>query len=151
MKKVPGFVILSSLVILSGCASLFNNGSESSISAPLEPNAIARFTDIPVPAGFKLQSESSYAFENSGTRVAMLRYKGKADIQGISNFYKAQMATHSWHLLNSLEYGQCMMNFDREEETCVVNLSPKGSTVIITISLGPKSPNTVKKSEKTLK
>lgn len=132
---------------LTGCA-MFEPKADPTV--PLEPNGALRFADVPVPSGFKLLPQNSYSFENAGVRVGMLRYQGKATMEQVANFYKSSMAVHKWSLLNSIEYGQQMFNFEKENESCIVTLTPKGSTVLINISLGPIAAKTAaKRLEKT--
>ena len=136
-------VMIAVLIFLCGCAS-FTNDPSSKAQGSLEPAPVMRFSDIPVPAGFKLITKDSYSFEATGVRVGVLRYQGKADADLVVNFYKEQMAMSKWDLLNIIEYGQRVLNFDRETETCIVNVSAKGSAVTITVSFGPKSQAPVK-------
>jgi hypothetical protein len=60
------------------------------------------------------------------------------------------MPMYNWNLLNVVEYGERLMNFDRDMETCVISLAPKGNSVTITISVGPK-PQIPKKSKQPIK
>ena len=141
--------LIPAFIALSGCA-MFEPKTDPSV--PLEPNAVVRFTDIPVPAGFKLLAQNSYAFENAGVRVGMLRYKGKAPIDQVASFYRTQMVMYNWNLLNSIEYGQRMFNFERENESCIITLTPKGGSVLVSVSLGPISAkNTLKRADNPLK
>ncbi|MFA5145170.1 MAG: hypothetical protein WC723_04110 [Candidatus Omnitrophota bacterium] len=122
-----------------GCADLSNkNDNLSKNSNLLEPSAALKFNDVPVPMGFKSLPQGSYSFETSGVRVGVLKYQGKANPDQLINFYKEQMPLYNWNLLNIVEYGDRLMNFDRENETCIISLLSKGSTSIITVSLGPK-------------
>jgi hypothetical protein len=150
MKR--GLIVIGLLgycvIALLGCTTLA--GKESGNPGLLEPASALKFSDIPVPAGFKIQSRDSYCFESSGVRAGVLKYKGKADADQVINFYKEQMPMYNWNLLNIVEFGQRLMNFDRENETCVISLLPRGSCVIITISIGPK-PQIPKKSNKPIK
>lgn len=115
-------------------------------SALLEPQANLKVSDAPVPAGFRLIPQESYSFEAAGVRVSLLKYQGRADIDQVVSFYREQMALYNWNLLNVVEYGQRLLNFDRESETCIISLTPKGSSsVMITISIGPKAQQ-IKKS-----
>mgnify|MGYP001560681743 CR=1 FL=1 len=146
---IPVFILA---IILSGCANLATKSSNSTTNpAYLEPKIIARFADVPVPAGFNLIPQDSYSFESSGIRVAALKYQGKSDPDLVVNFYKEQMAIYNWNLLNIVEYGQRMLNFDRENESCIVTLIAKGKAVSILISLGPKSQYPKNKIDKPLK
>ncbi len=136
---------------LSGCVD-FPQKDDSLSKTPgvLEPSATMKFNDIPIPAGFKLLPQNSYSFESSGVRVGVLKYHGKGSPDQVISFYKEQMPMYSWNLLNIVEYGDRLMNFERENETCIVSLVPKGSSAILTISLGPR-PQISKKSNKPIK
>lgn len=135
---------------LMGC-STFSNNSKSAGTGMLEPQAILKFSDVPVPTGLKAIPAASYSFESSGVRVGVLKYQGKANADQLTNFYKEQMAMYNWNLINIVEYGQRLLNFDRENETCIISLEPKGSNVIVTISLGPKSQTVAKRAKSPVK
>lgn len=144
-------ILTLAILNLSGCANIVKKDSSAAKSASLlEPSVIVRFADVPVPSGFKLLAKNSYSFENSGVRVGVLRYQGRSNSDSVLNFYKEQMPMYNWNLLNIVEYGDRMMNFERENETCIVNISPKWNTTLITVSLGPKS-QAIKKSSRTIK
>lgn len=151
LKKILVIGLLGCGVMgLWGCAAMSKKDKSMGGPTLLEPQAILKFADLPIPAGFKLLPQDSYSFESSGVRVAVLKYQGKANPDRVVNFYKEQMLMYNWDLVNIIEYGQRLMNFERENETCVINLSSKGNSVILTISLGPKS-QMPRKSEKPVK
>lgn len=152
MRKIKLFVIycLPFFILSAGCAGLSGQGAKMT-NPILEPQAMTRFNDIPIPWGFKLVPQDSYAFENAGMRVALLKYQGKANPDLVVNFYKEQMDMYNWNLINIIEYGQRMLNFERDNESCIINMQVKGNNITITISLGPKSQMPVKKAEKPLK
>jgi hypothetical protein len=151
-KRMPVFVFSCFCIFsLLGCAMVFKK--EDSIQknpALLEPSTSLKFSDVPVPAGFKLLPQNSYSFESSGVRVGVLKYQGKASPEQVISFYNEQMPMYNWNLLNVVEYGERLMNFERENETCIISLLPKRSTVLITLSVGPK-PQIPKKSIRPLK
>jgi len=140
-------LLCSSVISLFGCAGIGQKDKPASNPDLLEPQAMLKFTDIPVPTGFK-QLQDSYSFESSGVRVGVLKYQGTANPDQVVNFYKEQMLMYNWNLLNVVEYGQRLMNFDRENETCVISLVPKGKLITLVISLGPKSQVLPKKSSR---
>ena len=139
-----------SVIALSGCALLQKKSKAPEGPTLLEPQAILKFGDVPVPVGFKLLAQDSFAFESAGVRTCLLRYRGKANPDQVVNFYKEQMPMYNWALLNVIEYGERMMNFERENETCIIGLLTKGNTVTITVSLGPK-PQIPKRPSKPVK
>ena len=102
--------------------------------------------------GLKSLPEQSYSFESSGVRVGVLKYQGKNNPDQIVNFYKEQMAMYNWNLINIVEYGQRLLNFDRENETCIITLQSIGwGYTMLTISLGPKSQSLPRKVKSPLK
>jgi hypothetical protein len=139
------------ILLLAGCAALSDRGKPAGTSMVLEPQSIVKFSDLPVPAGLKLQTRDSYSFESSGVRVAVLKYEGKIGPDLIENFYKDQMPMYNWSLLNTVEYGDRLMNFERENETCIITLTPKGNNTIITISIGPKAQAPLRKPKQPIK
>ena len=141
------FCILHSL----GCAGLSKKDTVPKNEALLEPQAMLKFSDIPTPAGFKLLTQDSYTFESAGIRVGMLKYQGKANVEQVVNFYKDQMPLYNWNLLNAIEYGERLLNFEREQETCIIRLLPKGNNITIAIALGPKGGARPKKADKPVK
>lgn len=144
--------LLCFMLLFGGCASMSDKEDLSSKNAALlEPSSQLKFSDLPVPAGFKLLPKESYTFQSSGMRAGVLKYKGKASPDRVVSFYREQMPMYSWNLLNVMEYGDRILNFERENETCIVNLSPKGSSVIITASVGPKSRMLPKKDKEPIK
>ncbi len=152
MKKnilVLALLIFSAMMLL-GCQTLWKKESSPKGPTILEPSIMTRFNDIPIPSGFKLLPKESYSFENAGVRMGVLRYQGKASAEQVVNFFKEQMPMYNWRLLNVIEYNQRLMNFDRDDETCNVNLATRLNSVIITISLGPKPPMP-KKADKPVK
>ena len=69
------------ILALAGCAT--TSTSRSSKSDPtqipaLEPAAMMKLMDVPVPANFIFIPESSYAFQSSDFRAGLLRYRGRA-------------------------------------------------------------------------
>ncbi len=141
-KKTTGVLVAGislCAILAAGCATSNYGSTKGSDTQMVEPQNIFKFNDVPVPAGFKPMPKDSYSFESSGVRVAVLKYRGKGNRDLINSFFKEQMAIYKWNLLNMVEYGDTIMNFEKENETCIITLSPRGGTVIASISLGPKS------------
>ncbi|MBL7085195.1 MAG: hypothetical protein ISS43_03700 [Candidatus Omnitrophica bacterium] len=145
MGLLKAFLILILLVSFSGCATTSGKGSaeseeEGSFSATtLSLAGKLRFSDLPVPLGFKLIEDKSFVFQTEDARVALLKYSGRAKIQDLVDFHKEQMLLYNWELLNIVEYGKSILNFQRGSESCIISIEPKGMKKIITISLAPKA------------
>ena len=140
------------ITVLMGCTTITENKAPASSPDSLSPQTLLKFSDIPVPVGLKSLPEQSYSFESSGVRVGVLKYQGKNIPDQIVNFYKEQMPMYNWNLVNIVEYGQRLMNFERENETCIITLQPMswGSSLLI-ISVGPKSQIASKRAKTPVK
>ncbi|MCK9594647.1 MAG: hypothetical protein PHH68_01605 [Candidatus Omnitrophica bacterium] len=150
MNKVIAVIVLILAGVLSGCQT-FSSGNSANESF-IEPAARFKFSDIPVPSGFKSLPQESYSFDNGGVRVAVLKYQGKADPDQMVAFYKEQMKMNQWEMINVTEFGQRMLNFNNESEACIISLLPKGRLITLVISVGPRAERPgVKKSKEALK
>ncbi|MCU0652441.1 MAG: hypothetical protein MUC39_05825 [Candidatus Omnitrophica bacterium] len=142
MKLKLFFLLLTLTCVCIGCAGTQKQPPIN--ESVLEPQAMLKFSDVPVPMGFKMLLRESYSFQSGGVRVGLLKYQGKGNIDQVINFYRDQMPMYNWNLLNIIEFNERLLNFDRENETCIVSLLPKGNTIILTISVGPKAQNSKK-------
>ncbi|MCQ9208326.1 MAG: hypothetical protein NG712_03000, partial [Omnitrophica bacterium] len=97
VKLVNLFLIPGLISLLAGCATIKGKGSagseleENFTATTLAASAKARFSDLPVPVGFKLIQDKSFIFQTEDTRVALLKYSGRAKVQDLLEFYKEQM------------------------------------------------------------
>ena len=140
LSKALIFIVLA--IHLSGCTTAKKEGPVA-----LAP-AASKFKDIPIPRTFKQVPQSAYTFESLiiGIRTGTVKYQGKAELEQVAQFYRDQMPRYRWVLENALEYGNVMLNFGREKETCLINLSGQENLVTIDITVGPK----LKQMEKIL-
>ena len=146
--SITCFLLTAGLI---GCTTI-TDSKTSAGPGSLSPQTILKFTDIPIPVGVKSLPEQSYSFVSSGVRVGVLKYQGKNNPDQIVDFYKEQMPMYNWDLINIVEYGQRLLNFERENETCIITLQPMGwGNTLIVISLGPKSQSTAKKTKSPVK
>ena len=137
-------VLSSCLVVLflAGCATFPQNQStgnaeQNKVSLSVAP--ILKFEDIPIPAGFKLLDKESFAFQNDKSRVALLKYYGGQNADQVLAFYKEQMASFNWSLVNVIEYERKVMNYENSEESCIITIQPQGGKSLVTVALSPKS------------
>jgi hypothetical protein len=145
---------LCSLIIACCLLATILTGCASAPDARIEPQTILKFTDIPIPVGLKPLAMASYSFESAGVRVAVLKYLGRGNLDQVINFYKEQMPMYNWNLINIVEYGQRLLNFERENETCIITMQTSGwwnENILVTISVGPKSQYSSKKAKTPVK
>ncbi len=152
MKLSKYLLILLLALPLAGCAT--TGSSDSDLIALEEEEAFnppglapttkkVRFADIAVPSGFKLIKDRSFVFQTEGVRVALLKYVGRAKTQNLLEFYKEQMPLYNWELLNVVEYGRIILNFERGKQSCIINIESRGIKKIVTISVAPKGTSSI--------
>ena len=145
MKKIIILFVICSFMAISGCSTWgdwsrkkSSSGEGEGASMGLSMSESLKFEDIPIPAGFKMNPENSFAFQNKTMRVGVLTYIGKASPQEIISFYKEQMPLYNWRLLNLIEYGTIQILFDKGTETCVITITPARKSTL-RINVAPKS------------
>ena len=132
------FVLILSL---SGC--VVTPQKETTVIQGLKPQSTLSFSDVPTPAGFEILPQESFILKSEGTRAGLLKYTGEAELKDVVYFYKNRMSAYNWDLLNVVEYGDLMLNFERENESCVITLKQKGTNIEILVSLSPEPPVSV--------
>ncbi len=140
MIKVLGSFLV--ILFLSGCATFpqsESKGATEQNKASLSVAPMLKFEDLPVPSGFKLLDKESFAFQNDKSRVALLKYYGGKNTEQVMAFYKEQMASFNWSLVNIIEYDRKVLNYENSEESCIITIQPQGGKSLVTVALSPKS------------
>lgn len=153
MTHRNSLLILASFcaLILSACVATSTKSSDPTQTPMLEPAAMLKFSDIPMPASFVFFPEESYAFQSAGFRAGLLKYKGKASGEQTVVFFKEQMPLYNWQLMNIVEHGRRMISFEKEQESCIITIDEKGKNAEITVSIAPKSHPAYRKTDKPIK
>ncbi len=144
-KKI---ILASSFILMMfclGCATLgIHKGAAQKDEVFLDPEEVIavnpdlRFDDLPIPIGFLIDINNSYAFQNPETRVALLRYVGKDSLQSLVQFFVEQMPRYNWILLNQVEFEKIILNFEKAQESCIVMIEPQRNKMLVTISIAPQ-------------
>lgn len=143
LKNTVFAIILISFV---GCAtSTTSSGGTQGVAKPLGVAGVLRFEDVPAPAGFKIIHNESFSFQNDQYRLGILKYVGRADADTVAKFYKDQMPLYNWNLVNLMEYGRKILNYEKADETCIVTIEFSATKTILTIAVAPKASGSTKK------
>ena len=127
-------ILLTGLV---GCTTTGGYGDAEFVA--LETATILKFSDVPIPQGFRLMPNESFAFQNNQLRLALLKYTGKSSTERLVMFFKDQMPLYNWSLINIVEYGSNVLNFQRQDEICTITIVPQGSKSQLVISVTPRT------------
>ena len=153
LKKSYSSFVMSAvcLMLLSACVSTPSRGSDPTQVSSLEPAAMLKMQDVPVPAGFVFVPEESYAFQSTNFRAGLLRYKGKGGGDQVIVFFKEQMPMYGWNLVNIVEYERRLLSFEKDQEACIITVEGKDNRLVITVSIAPKSQASPRKTDKPIK
>ena len=143
------FYLLLIITFLFGCAGIQRKVLPTE-EPLLETAKFLKFSDIPVPVGLKFLPQNSYLFESGSLRVGLLRYRGRIKGDEIVSFYKAKMPVYGWSLLNIVEHGDKILNFEKEKESCIITIRPKGWRSDVAISVGPRPPPVERRIERRI-
>ncbi len=130
VKLALALFVCVMLVVSAGCETLRGTKPASDESAALPELGIPlaadfRIADLPLPAGFEMDREHSFVFQNSAMDLGRIQYSGKDKIDAIGQFYLDEMPRYNWTLLNVTEHDTVIMSFDKPTKSCQVVLSPK--------------------------
>lgn len=137
-KVVGGGCMVLFLFILLGCATVPTSYKAKEPVGEIPLSSLLRFNDIPVPETFNFDFKNSYIFENKFTRVGILRYSTRSSPEEIVAFFKTQMPSAGWSLVNIVEYGQKILSYSKEGESCVITVLPGRATSMVIISVTPQ-------------
>ena len=147
------FCFLMCILVLSllGCVSTSSRRSDPTQVPSLEPAAMLKMPDVPVPSGFVFAPEESYAFQSTNFRAGLLRYKGKGTGDQVIVFFKEQMPIYGWNLVNIVEYERRLLSFEKDQEACIITFEGKDNRLVVTVSIAPKSQALPRKTDKPIK
>jgi hypothetical protein len=98
-----------------------------------------RFSDVPIPRGFKLDRSKTFVYEAGEIKAGSLFYEGAADLDEIISFYRTEMPQFQWKLMSIFETNDATLYFEKPGWFCRIQIQPaKYRKTAIFVSLGPK-------------
>lgn len=138
-ERVTGRVLAVSMLLaclLAASCSGFRSEKQGSQRKELVTAEQLRFSDLPIPQGFRLRSSRSWDYEREGFRLCSHLYEGRASMAEVTDFFKNQMPVSSWRLTSEyLDSGVKVMNFNKANETCVIRIAARGRKIRLWVRL----------------
>jgi len=133
-----GIIIFLPLAFFNGCAGL----DQFNPTPPAEPaiiNNALPFVDVPVPDGFNRDQLKSFVYDGGNEiKVGHLFFSGSTGLEPTVEFYKNEMITQGWTLINSMASTDTVLNYQKEGWTCTVIVRPRSfSRSNLEILIGP--------------
>ncbi|MBS3780508.1 MAG: hypothetical protein KGY41_08945 [Desulfovermiculus sp.] len=153
-------VLMASLLALAlGCSSLSRSQPEAGMYGQAAANATQgseslayQFSDVPVPAEMKLQSDESFIMQTPQVKAGALVYTGwRVDPSSLSTFYMRNMPQEGWTPLSYFQYGHYLLVFHKAEKVSVIRINKGRLTTKMEIWVSPSmSSSTSDPSERVL-
>lgn len=142
-----GLAALALGVGLSGCVSA-SVGTQAQEKPSIQAVQHPMLGGFPVPAGFELVEDRSYAKNVGELRLATCEFAGKADLPAVSRFYREYMPSAGFTLRqDALMRGEHIMSFDSRDERCTLRFRRERLRTILMVDISPAPRGAVEREE----
>ena len=80
------------------------------------------FVDILIPAELSLVKKSSFVYSTPSFTAGVLVFEGYVQGESLVNFFSTNMPKDGWTLNSSFRYRQVILNFEKDERSCLVSV-----------------------------
>jgi hypothetical protein len=130
------------LALLTGCTMFSSStpiapSSRASEGPALDKAQAQQFTDIPIPAGARMDLDRTLILGPRETWIGRLVYTSSAGPNDLFDFYNRELPRFGWVGITAVRAGTSVLSFSRAERIATVQISRTtlgGSEVLVTIS-----------------
>lgn len=124
--------MILSIFFLSGCADMglgLGSGSDAEMAAPPPPAesqpyyAANKFDDLLIPNELTWNRDKSMVINTESFAGGVLNYKGKVDINSLTEFFEVTMQKNGWKMAGSVKYKNVLLAFVKPNKTCTITMS----------------------------
>jgi hypothetical protein len=140
-----GLILLGFLLAGFGCASTKKaeqpppKGQAEKIKAAKGPMPVTYdFKDILVPAELSLDRKKSFVYSTPSFAAGVLVFEGYVSGESLLNFFTSNMAKDGWILRSSFRYGRAILNFEKGERSCLINIAESPFNTQVEIWVAPQ-------------
>ena len=133
------------LLVGTGCAGTqesppSNEGTDKrTIEATGPVPSYYDFTDILIPAELSLERKKSFVYSTASFTAGVLVFEGRVERESLVNFFTANMANDGWVLRSSFRYRRTILLFEKDERSCLVNVSESPLKTHVEIWVAPQA------------
>lgn len=95
------------------------------------------FEDILIPSELTLDKKNSFVYGTSQSKVGILIFEGRVDPSSLAGFFQNNMQKDGWKILSSFKYREYLINFIKEDRSCVITIVEKAFTTTVEVRIGP--------------
>ena len=94
--------------------------------------------DVPVPRGFTLMPNDSYAYTDGFRSVSLVYHAPDARVEDTAGFYLNQMRNSNWILVRDVGTNTRLLFFEKDRQECVVLIQSKGFAARLQVDIHPQ-------------
>ena len=124
-------VMLLSILLLvgAGCAAMKKSqdtpeetgDKKSEVKGPVP--IYYDFVDVLIPAELSLVKKSSFVYTTPSFSAGVLVFEGYVQGESLVTFFTSNMAKDGWTLKSSFRYRRVILNFEKDERSCLVSVA----------------------------
>jgi len=134
--------IMVALMLFSAACSSPPKKSDGS-AAPEKENESAPqyydFEDVLVPRDLKLNTKSSFVYQNAGLTAGVLVFTSKVERNSLIQFFDNNMAKDNWRIVSRFSSPRTLLIFQKERRWCVINITDHQWETLVEIWTAPYS------------
>ena len=133
-----------SLLVGAGCSTTkkSENLSEETDEKKTEISGPAPiyydFEDVLIPAELSLDKKKSFVYTSHTFTAGVLAFDGKVTGDSLVGFFSNSMPKDGWVLKSSFRYGRVILNFEKEERSCLISIEESTFTTKVEVWVSPQ-------------
>jgi hypothetical protein len=126
--KFVNFVIIISLLALTGCASMHTASTSGTAtatdteSAKNEPYFPTNFNDFEVPGELKIDSKHTMFINTSSFTGGIIAFSGRVEITSLADYFINSMQKNNWTLTGEVRYNNILLAFTKPNKNCMISI-----------------------------
>lgn len=138
------FVLLALFLFTAGCTTTqSSSGSDTTTPTGAQtyenPNFYYDFDDILVPRELEFQHDESYTLDNAKFKAAIMVFTGRVVAADVFTFFVNNMARDNWQLINSLRGEISVLNFEKANKSCMIQIQDDFTTTVTIFAVESKA------------
>jgi hypothetical protein len=101
------------------------------------------FPDILIPTELSLDRKKSFVYTTPSLAAGVLVLEGYVDAASLVDFFNTNMPKDGWILKSSFRYRRSILNFEKEERSCLINVAEYPLRTQVEIWVAPQVPMVV--------
>ncbi len=122
-----------------------SSGSDTSSSGMINPSNVAQFSDIPIPDGAMMNSETTFIMGSGNNWTGRLVFNAPYTSNAVFEFYSHEMPKFGWSEITVVRADVNQMIYSQNGRIANIKISNEGSKAKVFLVMSPSSKENYKK------